>query len=114
MTPPESPERPGARPSDVGLAGERTTLTWTRMGLSLLGIPSGLLAYAAGRDWLAFAAAVVAAVLGLGVLVGSLRRQRVGPGGIAAGSLAPAAVMIILTGSCAVMLSLSGAILVLA
>ena len=47
-----------SRPSDAGLAGERTTLAWTRLGLALLGIPAGVLAYAAGRSLLAFAAAV--------------------------------------------------------
>jgi uncharacterized membrane protein YidH (DUF202 family) len=103
-----------ARPSDTGLAGERTTLAWVRMGLTLLGLPSALLAYSAGRSWLAFSAALVAALLGLGVLVGSLRMQRVGPDVIPSGSLAPAAAMILLTGWCAVMLGMSGALLVMA
>ena len=67
-------------PSDPGLAGERTTLAWARMGLTLLGVPAALLAYASGRNELAVAAAAVAMVLGLGVLVGSVRRQRVEPG----------------------------------
>ena len=102
-----------SRPSDVGLAGERTTLAWTRLGLTLLGIPAAVLAYAAGRSWLAFGAAVVAMVLGLGVLVGSLRRQRADPDHVAQGSLAPAALMIVITGACVVMLTLSGAALVL-
>ena len=102
------------RPSDTGLAGERTTLAWARMGLTLLGLPSALLAYSAGRSWLAFSAALVAALLGLGVLIGSLRMQRVAPDVIPSGSLAPAAAMILLTGWCAVMLGMSGAILVMA
>lgn len=106
--------RSAAGPSDPGLAGERTTLAWTRMGLTLLGIPSGLLAYSAGRNWLAFAAAAVAAILGLGVLVGSLRRQRVPAGAIPSGSLAPAAAMILLTGGCAIALNATGILLILA
>lgn len=83
------------------------------MGLTLLGIPSGMLAFSAGRNWLAFAGAGIAAVLGLGVLVGSLRRQRVAPDVIPAGSLAPAAAMILLTGACAVVLSVTGLVLLL-
>jgi uncharacterized membrane protein YidH (DUF202 family) len=100
-------------PSDPGLAGERTTLAWTRMGLTLLGIPAALLAYASGRNELAVAAAAVAMVLGLGVLVGSVRRQRVRPGVIPSGSLVPAARLILLTGACVLMLNVAGGILVL-
>ncbi|MCU0262662.1 MAG: DUF202 domain-containing protein [Candidatus Nanopelagicales bacterium] len=101
-------------PSDPGLAGERTTLAWARMGLTLLGIPAALLAYASGRNELAVAAAAIAMVLGLGVLVGSVRRQRVEPGVIPSGSLVPAARLIILTGACVLMLNVAGGILVLA
>ena len=36
---------PREGPSDVGLAGERTTLAWTRLGLALLGIPAAIMAY---------------------------------------------------------------------
>jgi uncharacterized membrane protein YidH (DUF202 family) len=106
---------PGATlgPSDPGLAGERTTLAWTRMGLTLLGIPAALLAYSSGRNELAVVAAAVAMVLGLGVLVGSVRRQRVEPGVIPSGSLVPAARLILLTGACVLMLNISGGILVL-
>ena len=106
---------PGAvsGPSDPGLAGERTTLAWARMGLTLLGVPAALLAYASGRNELAVAAAAVAMVLGLGVLVGSVRRQRVEPGVIPSGSLVPAARLILLTGACVLMLNISGGILVL-
>jgi hypothetical protein len=52
-------------------------------------------------------------VLGLAVLVGSVRRQRVEPGVIASGSLVPAARLILLTGACVLMLNISGGILVL-
>lgn len=99
-------------PSDQGLAGERTTLAWTRMGLTLLGLPSALLAFTAGHNWLAFGASVIAALLGLFVLVGSLRRQRVGPDVIPAGSMTPAGTMILVTGACTVTLAVAGAALI--
>ncbi len=83
------------------------------MGLTLLGFPSALLAFSAGRSWLAFAASALAALLGLGVLVGSLRRQRVAPDVIPAGRLAPAGRMILLTGACSASLALASARLVL-
>jgi hypothetical protein len=72
-----------------------------------------MLAYASGRNELAVAAAAVAMVLGLGVLVGSVRRQRVQPGVIPSGSLVPAARLILMTGACVLMLNISGGILVL-
>jgi hypothetical protein len=83
------------------------------MGLTLLGVPAALLAYASGRNELAVAAAAVAMVLGLGVLVGSVRRQRVEPGVIPSGSLVPAVRLILLTAACVLMLNISGGILVL-
>lgn len=101
-----------SRPSDVGLAGERTTLAWTRLGLTLLGIPAAVLAYAAGRSLLAFVAAIVAMVLGLVVLVVSLRRQRTDPAHVADGTLTPAASLVVATGACVVMLGVSSAFLV--
>jgi uncharacterized membrane protein YidH (DUF202 family) len=100
-------------PSDPGLAGERTTLAWARMGLTLLGVPAALVAYSAGRNTLAVGAAALAMVLGLGVLVGSVRRQRVEPGVIPAGSLVPAVRLILMTGLCILMLNITGGILVL-
>lgn len=100
-------------PSDVGLAGERTTLAWTRLGLALLGIPAGILAYAAGRNFLALVAAAAAAILGLAVLVGSLVRQRVAPGVIPHGVLPPATRLILLTAGSVLVLGLCAAFLVL-
>ena len=100
-------------PSDPGLAGERTMLAWARMGLTLLGVPAALLAYSAGRSALAVGGAAFAMVLGLGVLVGSVRRQRVEPGVIPAGSLAPAVRLILLTAGCVLMLTITGGVLVL-
>jgi uncharacterized membrane protein YidH (DUF202 family) len=65
--------------SDAGLAGERTNLAWTRIGLSLVAVPTGLAAYAVGRTLgLTLAASLVAAVTGLALLVRSLRRPRAG------------------------------------
>jgi hypothetical protein len=88
-------------------------LAWTRMGLTLLGVPSALLAYSAGRSALAVVAAAIAMVLGLAVLVGSVRMPRVEPGVIPSGSLVPAARLILLTGACVLMLNVTGGILVL-
>ena len=98
--------------SDIGLAGERTSLAWSRVGLTLLGIPAAMLGYSAGRNWLAFAAAMLAACLGFCVLVISLRNERVAPGVIPHGVLPPATSQILLTGACVAALSLCGAILV--
>jgi uncharacterized membrane protein YidH (DUF202 family) len=64
-------------PSDPGLAGERTSLAWARIGLSLLAIPATLLAYTGRGDLrVAMAAAALAVAVGLGLLTASLRRQR--------------------------------------
>lgn len=101
-----------SRPSDAGLAGERTTLAWTRLGLTLLGIPAAILAYSAGRSALAFAAAAVAMVMGLAVLVGSLRRQRTEPEHVADGTLVPAASLIVVTCACVLTLAISCVILI--
>ena len=66
-------------PSDAGLAGERTSLAWTRIGLSLVAVPTGLAAYAVGRPLaLTLTTSVLAAVTGLALLVRSLRRPRAG------------------------------------
>ena len=88
-------------------------LAWARMGLTLLGVPAALVAYSAGRNTLAVGAAAVAMTLGLAVLAGSVRRQRVEPGVIPSGSLVPAARLILLTGACVFVLNVTGGILVL-
>lgn len=62
----------GAGTPDVGLPAERTALAWVRMGMSLLAVPGALLSLAAGRGWVAVAAAGVAAMLGLALLMVSL------------------------------------------
>ncbi len=101
-----------AGPSDIGLSGERTTRAWARIGLSLLALPSGLLAYSVGRNWLATAAAAFAAVFGLGMLTVSLRRQRATAGMVENRSLALASEQVILTGSSVLLLALSCFVLV--
>ncbi|MGB7981451.1 MAG: DUF202 domain-containing protein [Candidatus Nanopelagicales bacterium] len=101
------------RPSDTGLAGERTTLAWSRMGLSLLSIPTALLAYSTGRTTFAASAASVAFLLGLVMLVVSLRRQRVDPDAILSGRLGPAGTLVLLTGASVLMLEISAVILIL-
>ena len=100
-------------PSDVGLAGERTTLAWTRLGLALLGIPAAVMAYGGSGNLLALAAAILAAALGLAVLVGSLRQQRVMPGTIPSGVVPPAIHLILLTGGSVLFLAVCAAVLVL-
>ncbi len=104
---------PSEGPSDVGLAGERTTLAWTRLGLALLGIPAAIMAYGGGGNLLALVAAILAAALGLAVLVGSLRQQRVVPGVIPSGVVRPATHLILLTGGSVLFLAVCAAILVL-
>jgi hypothetical protein len=64
-------------PSDVGLAGERTALAWSRLAMALLAVPTGLLGYAYGRGLgVALLLATAAAGAGLVLLVLSLRRPR--------------------------------------
>lgn len=65
--------------SDIGLSGERTSLAWTRIGLSLVAVPSGLAAYSVGRTLvLTIVCAVLAAAVGIWLLLRSLRRPRTG------------------------------------
>lgn len=110
------PEFAGQRtgPSDPGMAGERTMLAWSRLGMSLLSLPTALFAFTAARDVIASAASVVAAVLGLVLLTLSLRRQRVSPGIVAAGRGAPLATMqVLVTSGCVLMLAVASLVLVL-
>lgn len=100
-------------PSDPGLAGERTSLAWSRMGMSLLAIPSALLALATRHSLLAGLAAAVACVLGLALLTLSVRRHRATPEMIEERSVVPAAQQVLLTGACVLVLCLAGLLLVL-
>ncbi len=107
------PAVPGRGVSDPGLAGERTSLAWARMGMTLLAVPSGVLAYSAGHAWVAFGAAAVAAILGMGLLVVSVRRQRATPGMVERGSLQLAQRQVLLTTGCVLMLAVASVDLVL-
>jgi hypothetical protein len=83
------------------------------MGMTLLGIPSAVMAYAAGRDLLAGFAAGLAAGLGLALLLVSLRRQRASPGMVQLRSLQLASAQVVLTAVSVLSLSVAGALLVL-
>ncbi len=91
------------RPSDAagitddGLAGERTSLAWARMGLTLLGLASAILAASTGRAWIAFGAALLALALGLVVLWLSVRRRRGGPGMVQRGVVSLASLQVVAT-----------------
>lgn len=100
-------------PSDPGLAAERTSLAWTRIGLTLFGLPGAIMAYAAGNAWVAFGAAALAAALGLTTLTLSLRRRRAHPGMVAHGGLAPAGLAVAVTGTSVVLLAVAALDLVL-
>ena len=99
-------------PSDPGLAAERTSLAWARMGLSLLAIPSAMAAYASSRNLVATVAAGWAGVLGLALLTLSVRRHRAAPGMVESRELRPAIEQVILTAGSALLLNLAGLILV--
>ena len=77
-TPPPPPRRPDR--SDDGLAGERTSLAWTRIGLTLVAVPTGLAAYSASASRsVTLVSATLAAGAGLWLLVRSLRAPRAEP-----------------------------------
>lgn len=82
------------------------------MGLTLLGLPSALLAYSAGRSLLAFVAAAIAAGLGLTLLVTSLIRQRAEPGMVHTRESHLAASQVVLTAACVGLLNISALALV--
>jgi hypothetical protein len=110
------PADPGQRVpgiSDPGLAGERTSLAWARMGMTLLGVPSAVLAYSAGHAVVAFVAACAAAVLGMGLLAISVRRQRAMPGMVERGSVQLARWQVMLTTGCVLLLAVASIDLVL-
>ncbi|MGA7688722.1 MAG: DUF202 domain-containing protein [Jiangellales bacterium] len=76
--PPPPPRRPPR--SDAGLAGERTSLAWTRIGLTLVAVPTGLAAYSASASLaVTLVSATLAAAVGLWLLVRSLRAARAAP-----------------------------------
>jgi len=83
------------------------------MGMTLLGVPSAVLAYAAGHAWVATLAAAVAALLGMGLLVVSVRRQRAMPGMVERGAVELARWQVLLTTGCVLLLTLAGLDLVL-
>lgn len=101
-------------PSDPGLAAERTSLAWARIGLTLIGIPSAVMAYAVGHEWVAFGAAALAATLGLGTLTLSLRRQRASAGMVERGDLSLASSRVVVTGAATMLLAVAALDLVLA
>lgn len=118
MTPPPTPSSaagpPGwSGPSDPGLAAERTSLAWARIGLTLIGIPSAVMAYAVGHEWVAFGAAAMAAALGLGTLTLSLRRQRATAGTLERGDLSLASSRVVVTAAATVLLAVAALDLVL-
>ena len=103
-----------AGPSDQGLAGERTSLAWARIGLSLLAVPGGILAYAAGRELVvALLAAVFATGTGLALLVVALRRQRAAEGMVARRESVLAADMVVLAATTIVLVDVAGLGLIL-
>jgi uncharacterized membrane protein YidH (DUF202 family) len=104
----------GIGPSDPGLAGERTSLAWTRIGLSLLAVPAGLVAYAVGRDQaLTLVLAAGALVAGLAVLVLSLRRPRAPAGMVERGEALVGARLVLTTGATVLLVDAAGIVLVL-
>ena len=100
--------------SHAGLAGERTSLAWTRIGLSLVAVPTGLAAYAVGRPLaLTLATSLVAAVTGLALLVRSLRRPRAAPDMVAQGVVLVDPTRVVLAATTVVLLGVASLALVL-
>lgn len=101
-------------PSDPGLAGERTSLAWARIGLALLAVPSGLVAYAVGRGVpVTLVTSVLATITGLGLLVSSLRRQRAEQDMVGRGGSVLASRQVLLAAATVVLVNVAGLELVL-
>jgi uncharacterized membrane protein YidH (DUF202 family) len=105
-----------AGPSDPGLAGERTSLAWSRIGLSLLAVPAGVLAYARSQDGLVVAAAAAAlgTVTGLLLVVGALRHQRAQANMVEQGGLPTAAPQVALSATTVLLLAVAAVDLIAA
>jgi hypothetical protein len=88
-------------------------LAWSRLGMTLLGLPSALFAYAATQHVLAAVAASVAALAGLSLLTVSLRRQRVSPGFVTAGDTPLAVGQVGLTAVCVLGLAVTSLVLII-
>lgn len=88
-------------------------LAWSRLGMTLLGLPSALFGYAATQHILAALAAGVAALAGLSLLTVSLRRQRVNPGFVMAGETPLAVGQVALTAVCVLSLAITSFILII-
>ncbi len=101
-------------PSDVGLAGERTSLAWSRLAMALLAVPTGLVGYSY-RQGLAPALllAAAAAVAGLVLLVLSLRRPRTPAAMLSATTSVLAARQVVLAAVTVVLVALAALAVVL-
>jgi uncharacterized membrane protein YidH (DUF202 family) len=101
--------------SDAGLAGERTSLAWTRIGLTIVAVPTGLAAYAAGTSLtVALVSATLAAGVGLWLLVTSLRTPRAEPDMVGRKAVVVDAQRVLLATTTVVLIAVASLALVLA
>jgi uncharacterized membrane protein YidH (DUF202 family) len=101
-------------PSDGGLAGERTSLAWIRVGLALVAVPAGLAGYAFDRSLgLTLVASSLAAVVGLGLLVLALRRPRTAPDMVARAAVVIDGARVVLATATVVLISVASLAIVL-